>query len=355
MATNSEMSDVQQRSVIKFFVLQGKAPKDIHAELEATLGHGALSYSTVKKWAALFKHGRESVEDDPRCGGPSSAIHDGTVAEVEGLVMGNRRVSVAWLAAHVGISKGSIGTILHDRLGLSKVSARWVPKMLTPEQKATRVTTSQEVLDLMASDMDGFMARIVTQDETWVPHFDPETKEESKQWKHRDSPPPRKFKVTKSAGKVMVTVFWDAQGILLVDFLEQRRTINGDYYADLLSQLRTALLQKRRGMLTRGVFLLQDNAPAHKSRVAMKAAVDCGYELLPHPPYSPDLAPSDFHLFPNMKKFLRGRVFSGDDEVKEKVLEVLEDFESGFFRDGFLQLRKRLEKCIALRGDYVEK
>lgn len=349
------MGDLEQRAVIKFFVLEGNGPKDIHTKMEAVLGEDALSYSTVKRWAALFKQGRESVEDDPRCGGPSTAVNDETVAVVEDLVMENRRVSVGWLAAQVGISRGSIGTILHDHLALSKVSARWVPRMLTPEQKATRVATSTHVLDLMSSNMDDFLARIVTQDETWVPHFDPETKEESKQWKHPDSPPPRKFKVVKSAGKVMVTVFWDAQGVLLVDFLEQGHTINGHYYADLLHQLRTALLEKRRGKVTRGVLLLQDNAPAHKSRVAMTAAVGCGYDMLPHPPYSPDLAPSDFHLFPQMKKFLRGRVFAGDDEVKDKVMDVLGGFPPDFFRDGFIQLRRRLEKCVTVRGDYVEK
>ena len=100
---------------------------------------------------------------------------------------------------------------------------------------------------------------------------------------------------------------------------------------------------------------MQDNAPAHKSRLAMSAAIGCGYELLPHAPYSPDLAPSDFHLFKNMKKDLRGQVFADDKETKDKFMEVMNRFEPGFFRDGFLQLKKRLEKCIVVEGDYVEK
>ena len=145
---------------------------------------------------------------------------------VESMVMDNRRISVRYIASQLGICNGSVVTILHHHLNLSKVSARWVPRMLTPEQKRNRIMTSTEMLTLMIVDPEGFMARIVTQDKTWVPYFDPETKAESKQWKHPSSLTPRKFKVTKSSWKVMVTVFWDPEGILLVDFLDHGRTIN---------------------------------------------------------------------------------------------------------------------------------
>ena len=152
-----------------------------------------------------------------------------------------------------------------------------------------------------------------------------------------------------------MTVFWDASGILLVDFLEKGCTTNGEYYAFLLGELRAAIIQKRRGKMSRGVRLLQDNAPPHKSRVAVTIkAVDCGFELLPHTPYSPDLPPSDFHIFPHMKKKLRGRVFASDVETKAAVMDVLEGFPKDYFRDGLLALAKRSEKCVSLNGDYVE-
>lgn len=351
----TRMNDVQQRAVIRFMVLQQKAPKAIHEELVATLGEDSLSYTSVKKWAALFKAGRQSTEDDARSGRPSTAVTGENVQAVENLVMADRRVSVRNIAAETQMSVGSVETILHEHLNMSKVSARWVPRLLTPEQKQVRKETSHELLDLFNEDPEDFLARLVTQDETWVPHFDPESKAESRQWKHPASPPPKKCKVVKSAGKVMVTVFWDAGGVLLVDFLEQGRTINGDYYASLLVQLRAAIIQKRRGKISKGVRLLQDNAPAHKSRVAVSKAVDCGFELLPHPPYSPDLAPSDYHLFPNMKKQLRGRVFADNEETIAAVLDVLNGFENLFFEEGLKALAKRCEKCVRLNGDYVEK
>ena len=75
-------------------------------------------------------------------------------------------------------------------------------------------------------------------DETWIHHYQSETKKQLKQWKHPMSPTPKKAKVTPSAGKVMAYVLWDAQGVLLVDYLQKGYTINGQYYPDLLNRQR---------------------------------------------------------------------------------------------------------------------
>ena len=85
----------------------------------------------------------------------------------------------------------------------------------------------------------------------------------------------------------------------MLDFLPKRSTITGVYYANLLDQLRTAIREKRRGKLSKGVLLQQDKARVHTCKVAMDTVERNGYELIPHPAYSPDLAPSDFFLFPN--------------------------------------------------------
>ena len=100
----------------------------------------------------------------------------------------------------------------------------------------------------------------------------------------------------------MASVFWDADGILLIDYLQKGQTINGTYYAPLLTQLWEKIKIKRRGKLTKGVLFHQDIAPVHKPVIAMAAIHDCGFKLIEHPPYSPDLAPSDFHLFPKLKQ-----------------------------------------------------
>ena len=135
------------------------------------------------------------------------------------------------------------------------------------------------------------------------------------------SPRPKKFKTQASAGKVMTTVFWDANGVIMLDFLPKRSTITGVYYANLLDQLRTAIHENRRGKFSKGVLQQQDNARVHShySKVAMDAVERNGYELIPHPAYSPDLAPCDFLLFPNLKKDIRGCDFRSDEEVVTAV------------------------------------
>ncbi|GBL87739.1 hypothetical protein AVEN_81350-1 [Araneus ventricosus] len=88
------------------------------------------------------------------------------------------------------------------------------------------------------------LRRYVSVDETWIHYYSPETKERSKQWDFRGDPAPKKAKTLKSVSKVMATVFWDASGILYVDYLEKGQTINGEYYASLLHRLREEINEK---------------------------------------------------------------------------------------------------------------
>ena len=103
------------------------------------------------------------------------------------------------------------------------------------------------------------------------------------------------------------------------------------YYATLLDQLRTAIREKRRGKLSKGVLLQQDNSRVPTCKVAMDAVERNGYGLIPHPAYSPDLAPSDFFLFPNLKKDIRGLHFRSDEEVVTAVEEWVNGKDPDFF------------------------
>ena len=219
------------------------------------------------------------------------------------------------IAQALGISHGSVSTILHDRLGMRKLTACWVPKSLSDEQIATRASVCNVLLKRFRSK-DDFLLHLVTVDETWVHYYEPENKAQSRQWVGPGSPRPKKFKMQPSAGKVMATVFWDAKVVIMLDFLPKRSTctITGVYYANLLDQLRTSVREKHRGKLSKGVLLQQDNAKVHTCKVATDAVERNGYELMSHPAYSPDLAPSDFFLFPNLKKDIRGLHFQSDEE-----------------------------------------
>ena len=217
----------------------------------------------------------------------------------------------------MGISVGSAHSILHDDLCLSKLSARWVPKALRPNQLNLRSELSTAILLKIEADEDRFFDRIITGDETWVYQYDPETKQQSKLWLPRGSSGPIKFKSERSVKKVMATVFWDSEGVVLVDFLEGKKTVTGAYYVEVLRKLRAKLAKKRPGKLHRGILFHHDNAPAHSSRIVRDVLREFRWELLPHPPYSPDLAPSDFFLFPKLKEHLKGVYFNDTNEAKQ--------------------------------------
>jgi len=101
----------------------------------------------------------------------------------------------------------------------------------------------------------------------------------------------------------------DQDGILLIDYLPKGQTINAEYNSSLPVQLNDILKEKRRKKFTNGVLFLHDNAPAHRTLATRKKLVYLGFQYLDHPLYSPNLAPSDYHLFPAMKNNLRFAIF----------------------------------------------
>ena len=199
------------------------------------------------------------------------------------------------------------------------------------------------------------LERIVTGDETWVHHYDPESKRQSMEWKHPSSPAQKKFKRQPSTKKVMLTLFWDMHGPILVHSQAHGQTVNSvNYCAMLRNELKPAICKKRRGMLSKKVLLHHDNARPHTAAATVETVQQLGSEFLQHPPYSLDLAPSNYHIFSPLKEVLCGRRFTSDEEVKEAVHTWLQE-QPRNFSAGIQKLVERYNKCIVLQGDYVEK
>jgi len=349
------MNKIEYRSVIKFLFKEGNNAQQIKVRMDNVYGDSSPSYSTIKEWIKQFKLGRESVFDEPRAGRPTEVVNTDTIALVEEIVLEDRRLKTKEIAARLDISKTSILRILHDHLHMNKISARWVPKLLSAVQKKQRVECCKEFLKLCHEKEKEVIESIVTGDETMVLYYDPLAKRESMEWRRPDEPRPKKAKVAHSRKKIMATIFWDSEGILMIDFKERNTTVNGPYYASLLYKLREAIKEKRRGKLSKGVLLLHDNAPVHCAPDPKAAVSKCGFKELNHPPYSPDLAPSDYFLFSKLKSDLRGKKFKSDEELQEAVLEHFKDKTSEYFYNGIEMLIKRCEKCVKIKGEYIEK
>ena len=118
-------------------------------------------------------------------------------------------------------------------------------------------------------------------------------------------------------------------------------------YASIIERLRSVIVEKGRGKVSRGVLLLHDNAPIHKCNIVQAAIRQAGFIELNHPAYSPDIAPSDYHLFSNLKKFLCLKNFSSDDEAVTTVEDYLTDLNSEFFCKGIQNLHDRWQRVVA--------
>jgi len=253
------------------------------------------------------------------------------IDQIYELILEDRRISAKSVAQQLAISRERVESIIHEDLDMRKLSAEWAPKCLNANQKRHRCQKSEQILDFF------FGAIQMTMDETWLYHYDPETKQQSMEWRHSGSPYPKKFRVQKSAGKVLSSIFWDQDGTLHIDYLPKGQTINGECYVTLLVQLKDILKEKRRGKITKEVLFLHDNAPAHRALAIQKKLAYLDFQCLDHPPYSPDLAPSDYLLFPGLKKQLKVRHFSSDAEV----IAAAETWLDGQFSIFFLVACKR--------------
>lgn len=346
---------VEQRIIIKFLTNEGVSPTDILRRLYAQFGEKTLSRPRVFAWHKQFSGGRENVENQSHVRRPRTSVTEANIEAVRSLLEDDRRLNIGSIAATLNIGYGSAQKILREVLGFHKVSARWVPRLLSPEHKQHRLEISQRHFNRFQREGDLFLNRIVACDETWVHHYTPESKQASMEWRRSGERAPIKAKTRLSAGKIMATVFFDRQGAFHVDFLHDRRTINAQYYCDVLDAAKLSFRRKRKTQSVKNVILLHDNARPHSANITRQKVEQFGWEILEHPAYSPDLSPCDFHLFGPLKETLGGQRFDSDQAVETFVLQWLRDRPKSFYDNGIKKLPIRWEKCIARAGDYVEK
>src|SRR5215469_8516208 len=202
------MKDLEeQRVCVKFCLKLGKTFTETFQMLQQAYGEDCLSRTQSYEWYQRFKSGRTSIEDDPKSGRPSSSSGDDHIEKVRSVIRENRRLTVCEVSEEVGICKSLCHTILTEKLKMHRVAAKFVPRLLTEEQKQNRVTVSQELLDRSNTD-ENFLKNVITGDETWVYSYDVETKVQSSQWVGKSSPRPKKARQSRSNVKVILIVFF---------------------------------------------------------------------------------------------------------------------------------------------------
>jgi histone-lysine N-methyltransferase SETMAR len=278
------------------------------------------------------------------------------VAAVQQLVNDDPHVTYEMIEDILDIGSPAVMEILHERLGLRKVCARWVPHMLSEDQKRQRVKFCEDNLRKYFKGVHRSVFDILTGDETWLYHYDPKTKRQSQVWLPKGAPRETKVRRPRSVGKKMFAIFFMKAGFVSAVPLDDKKTVTGMWYSHTcLPQVFETVKSRRPKTGLRGLVLHHDNAPAHRAGVTLEYLEGLHVKLMEHPPYSPDLSPCDFWLFPKLKEPLRGKDFSSDEDLQGAMYEVLDTFELDDWHTCFDNWFTRMQRCIDAKGEYFEK
>lgn len=346
-----------QRSQVFALWTAGWNASRIADHLQQQHGDNGLKLRAIYGWIERFKGGQLTVSDQQRNGRPQSPANKLLGQQIQELLNTDARLTVREIEDMLGSPKSTVHRNITEQLQLSKISARWVPRLLTADLKAHRLEISASNLRFVREQggWDDVCNLIISGDETWIPFFDPETKEESRVWARKGSQPPVKAHRDKHSKKIMMTIFFHRSGPLTIEFLEEGQTINADRYCATVQKVKADIQNKRRSG-EKPYLLHYDNARPHTASKTVEMIERANFELLPHPPYSPDLSPADFAIFPKMKKLLRGRIFAcrGDLEALTRHV-LLHEMPRSVFADAIDDMHTRWQKCAQRGGDYVEK
>lgn len=337
-----------QRQCIYFCYLCKDSEAECCQRLQLAFGENALKPSTIHSWYQRFTEGETSLEDHPRSGRPSLV---GLSEQCKKLIEDNTSRSLRRMALTVGHSRSVVKRVIDDELHYVRLSHRWIPHSLTPAQKEMRVKCAQEMLALLRPHAIKGYRYVVTGDETWINH----DMYSEFVWRAEDAEKPIAINHTIASAKTMITVFWNASGIIHLCFSPSGKSITA---SDFLTSVLIPLQHYYETVMTldtgRHILLHMDNSSVHNSKIISNFIDHSVFKQLPQPPYSPDIAPSDFFLFGFLKNELRGKIMTTEREVEQEVVSVFQKMEKETFRKAFTEWIKRLEWIVEANGEYYK-
>ena len=283
------------RSCMLYDFKQGKTAAESHRILKEVFPDDAPSESQCRRWFERFRSGDMSLEDEER-GRPPEVIDND---ELKQAIEVDPKQSTRELAEQFGCSQKTIDNHLRA-LGKVNRCGKWTPHELNEKTKTQRINFSG--MNLRHAKDSGFWESIVTGDEKWI-SYDNITRK--RQWLDPGEQPKPTPKPEIHGKKALLCVWWNTKGLVHFEVLDYGQTVTADLYSNQLDRVDQAL--KRQGLDTSKTKLIHDNARPHIAKLTEKKIDELGWELLPHPPYSPDLAPSNYHMFRSMQHSLAGK------------------------------------------------
>ncbi len=344
---------LEQRAAIKMCVQAGESFKDTFRKLSTAWGDHTLSITQVCSWFKKFADNPDMTTKDAKHSG--RPVSDKTLQAKERIHMKlgeDRRRTVRELASESGVSATTAFKLMKKDLNLTKLTPKFMPKVLTQLQKQTRLYIANSNLVKINRD-PGVLTRIIATGESWVFTFDPRTKQADMEWTPPQAVHPHKALRSHSAKKCLLILFFDSHGVISTYFTKE--TVDTEIYIDAMCAIREAVRRKRPQLWQgQNFFLLQDNASPHTSLDALVYFHEVQMDLWAHPQYSPDLSPCDFWAFPYLKSKIRGHRFQSVDDLEIAVKRTLKDIPLSEFQNCFDNLKTRYERCVAADGDFLK-
>jgi [histone H3]-lysine36 N-dimethyltransferase SETMAR len=337
------LDEIHIRHCMLYEFRSGSNVKEAHAKICAVY-KDALSLRKCERWFARFRSGDFNLNDRSRFGRPLEM--DDVV--LKSLVESDPKLSSREIAIILKNTHTTVLDHLH-KIGKMNKCGIWVPHTLNPEQLLNRTTICASLLARL--ELDPFIERIITGDEKWVLYVNVERR---KQWLSSGQQPISYQKPGLHPKKILLCVWWDMKGILYFELLNMDQRITAEIYCQQLDRLRKILIKKRPALVNqKGVILLHDNAKPHIAKITRKKLKEFGWEVLPHPSFSPDLAPSDYHLFQSLQHFLSDKNFKNKEEIQTAIFGFFNSKPKSFYRKGIEILQQRWERVIENDGEYI--
>lgn len=324
---------------------KGRNASEAVRRIKKVYPEASLSTSTAYEWFSKFAAGDRNLQDEPRSGRPS-CIDDSTL---KAILKADPHQTTTDLARKLGCHRTTVANHLHA-MGMVRKLDRWVPHQLSERNKIQRATICASLLSRF--NEDPFFGRLVTSDEKWILW---DNQRRAYAWLEPNEPPCKVPQIDLHPRKLLLCIWWARFGAVHYEVMKTGETVTAEVYCSQLQRVHESLLKSRPALPNRWkVLLLHDNARPHVAKKTQMKLMELDWEVLPHPPYSPDIAPSDYHLFRAMDNFMQNKEFRNDDELKQEVDKFLTSRTRQFWEAGIDSLKDRWQKVIDCDGDYFD-
>jgi len=334
------------RSIVLFLNLQGKSKKAIGIEINNTLQKKAIAYSTVTKYLRENFFSSDNKDD----GNSNENFEHLLFQQIILKVLNDYPFSsIREIEDMTNIPKTTVHRILTQELHFVSCHLKWVPHNLNSTQKVARVELSKGLLSTLEKAVHQSYQYFFTGDESWIYL----SNDHKLQWVQEGESPSTREKKMIGSKKFMLTVFWNTEGFIIIDLLPEGLKFNSEYFInnilERIYQMTSDLCLKSRHKIT----LHFDNARVHTARKVIQYMDLHRMKRAPHPPFSPDIAASDFYLFGFLKDRLAGQVFESADELFEGITQILNKIPQETLKNVFHEWEERLRQVIEKNGEYI--